>query len=249
LYEQSRLNRVAPEIAIKNTISTIAHEGVHQILHNIGVQQRLSRWPMWLSEGLPEFFAPTSVSRGTRWAGLGATNVLRMHEIESEWKKQRSPLSNGKTLNDLVQTTQLESLGYAYSWALIHMLARKNRKELFACIRECSEWKPLSSLPDADRSQSLKSSEELFKSHFGDDYGKLEQTLLRHLKQLDYVNPVDSQTHYLLISGTRYYGLTTSPERVKQLQSQAHPLSRIQVRAFPNRMAAERAMRALTKGR
>jgi hypothetical protein len=92
LYEQSRLNQVAPEIAIKNTISTIAHEGVHQILHNIGVQQRLSRWPMWLSEGLPEFFAPTSVAKGTRWAGLGATNVLRMHEIESEWKKQRSPL-------------------------------------------------------------------------------------------------------------------------------------------------------------
>jgi hypothetical protein len=55
LFEQSRLNQVAPQVAVMNSISTIAHEGVHQILYNIGVQQRLSQWPMWLSEGLPEF--------------------------------------------------------------------------------------------------------------------------------------------------------------------------------------------------
>lgn len=246
LYEQSKLNRVAPEIAIKNTISTIAHEGVHQILHNIGVQQRLSRWPMWLSEGLPEFFAPTSVSKGARWAGLGATNVLRMHEIETDWKQQRSPLSNGETLRSLVQADQLESLEYAYSWALIHMLAKMNRKELFACVRECSEWKPLSNLPEAK--QPLKSSEEVFTTHFGDEFVELERGLLRHLKQLDYVNPVESQTHYLVVSGLQV-SLTTSPERVKQIRSQASPLTRVQVRTFPNRATAERAMRALTQGR
>lgn len=43
LYEQSELSKHAPEIAVKNAISTIAHEGAHQILHNIGVQQRLAR--------------------------------------------------------------------------------------------------------------------------------------------------------------------------------------------------------------
>src|SRR5262249_2765085 len=46
MYEQSKLVEVAPELAMKQSIGVIAHEGVHQILHNIGVQERLSRWPM-----------------------------------------------------------------------------------------------------------------------------------------------------------------------------------------------------------
>src|SRR5262249_40860724 len=37
MYEQSRLSQVRPDLARGQAISTIAHEGVHQILHNIGV--------------------------------------------------------------------------------------------------------------------------------------------------------------------------------------------------------------------
>ena len=55
MFEQSRINETNPEIAKQQRLSTIAHEGVHQILHNIGIQQRLSRWPMWISEGMAEF--------------------------------------------------------------------------------------------------------------------------------------------------------------------------------------------------
>ena len=50
--------RCGPDLAMQQAISTIAHEGAHQILHNIGVQQRLSVWPMWLSEGLAEYLRP-----------------------------------------------------------------------------------------------------------------------------------------------------------------------------------------------
>ena len=63
MFEQSELAEVLPELAFKQSISTIAHEGVHQILHNLGVQQRLSRWPAWFSEGLAEYFAPTKLAR------------------------------------------------------------------------------------------------------------------------------------------------------------------------------------------
>jgi hypothetical protein len=71
MFEQSDLVERVPEIAVKEAISTVAHEGTHQILHNIGVQQRLSRWPMWISEGLAEYFAPTSVDQRVRWKGAG----------------------------------------------------------------------------------------------------------------------------------------------------------------------------------
>ena len=50
LHEESRLFASSPELARGQLLSTIAHEGAHQILHNIGVQQRLSMWPMWLTE-------------------------------------------------------------------------------------------------------------------------------------------------------------------------------------------------------
>ncbi len=64
MYEQSDLVEVAPELAMKQSIGTIAHEGIHQILHNIGVQQRLSRWPMWLSEGLAEYLRRPPLALG-----------------------------------------------------------------------------------------------------------------------------------------------------------------------------------------
>jgi len=54
MYEETRLANIKKELAIQQSLATIAHEGAHQILHNIGVQQRLSIWPMWLSEGLAE---------------------------------------------------------------------------------------------------------------------------------------------------------------------------------------------------
>ena len=58
MYEQKQLAQIDPQLAAQQSISTIAHEGAHQILNNIGVQQRLAVWPTWLSEGLAEFFAP-----------------------------------------------------------------------------------------------------------------------------------------------------------------------------------------------
>jgi hypothetical protein len=82
MYEQSELVEVAPELAVKQAIGTIAHEGIHQILHNIGVQQRLSRWPMWVAEGLAEYFAPTTVDKRLRWKGIGVPNDLRMYELD-----------------------------------------------------------------------------------------------------------------------------------------------------------------------
>ena len=82
LYEQSPLAEVHPQLAVQLAISTIAHEGVHQILHNIGVQQRLSVWPLWLSEGLAEYFAPTSTDDRLQWKGAGKINDLRMFELD-----------------------------------------------------------------------------------------------------------------------------------------------------------------------
>ena len=240
LYEQSELSKHAPEIAVKNAISTIAHEGAHQILHNIGVQQRLSRWPLWLSEGLAEFYAPTSVSRGIRWSGLGATNELRMFEIDKDWQTSGGKTSP-TTIKRIVSADQLGSLEYAYSWSLIHMMSKRHQDELFACMRAASELRPFEGTPLGEES-NLKP-ESIYRENVTDSDSEIAIELTKHLRNLNYVNPIHNQTHYLVVAGLRVY-LTSSPEKVKEIRSTSG--GRFQVKEFPNRALAERAMKSLT---
>ncbi len=61
LFESSAQDARTPDIASIRRPQAIVHEGVHQILQNIGVQPRFAAWPPWLVEGLAEYFAPASV--------------------------------------------------------------------------------------------------------------------------------------------------------------------------------------------
>jgi hypothetical protein len=141
MYEQSKLVEVAPELAVKQAIGVVAHEGVHQILHNIGVQQRLSRWPLWTAEGLAEYFAPTSVDKRLRWKGVGTPNDFRIHELEA-FLKERSNI-DGQMVSQTVSAPGLSSAGYASAWALTHYLASRKKEKFHAYLREVAKLEPL----------------------------------------------------------------------------------------------------------
>lgn len=126
MYEQSDLVEMAPELAVKQAIGVVAHEGVHQILNNIGVQQRLSRWPLWTAEGLAEYFAPTSVDKRLRWKGVGMPNDFRIHELESLLKKRSN--IDGEMVSQTVSASGLSSAGYASAWALTLSCLAQERK-------------------------------------------------------------------------------------------------------------------------
>lgn len=232
MYEQSRLAEVAPDLAVKQSISTIAHEGVHQVLHNIGVQQRLSRWPMWISEGLPEFFAPTDTGRRVRWKGVGLVNDLRLHEIVKVAPQISAANEDGKVVEATVQAENLTSLGYAFSWALVHYLAKFQQDEFFDYLREVSQTGPL------EKTESV----DLFTKHFGSEYTQLEAGLSKHLKSLPYVDPIANQTHYVVMADfglRRAVVVTTSPSSIREFQQQAGG-AQIAIQAFPNKATAER---------
>ena len=81
-YEHSDRDEHSPEVAALRKPQTVAHEGAHQILQNIGVQPRLAAWPSWLVEGLAEYCAsPTTTRKGANWGGPGAVNPLHMATI------------------------------------------------------------------------------------------------------------------------------------------------------------------------
>jgi hypothetical protein len=216
MYEQSRLARVRPDLALGQAISTIAHGGVHQILHNIGVQQRLSVWPMWLSEGLAEFFAPTSVGAKLRWKGAGQVNDLRMFELEQYVRGKAAEESKGELVEHTVLAARLTSTGYASAWALVHYLAKYKRGELLALVREASQIGPLSGATNVSSVGVVRANRDAFTKRFGEDFLELETKVVAHLKKLPYTDPFLNAPHFVATF------TTTSGRRAQKEASTFH---------------------------
>ena len=197
MYEESRLAAVRRDLAQAQAFSTVAHEGAHQILHNIGVQQRLSIWPMWLSEGLAEFFAPTTVGKGLKWKGAGQVNDMRMFELEQYVKSHASEKPDGKLIEQTVAAARLTSTGYASAWSLTHYLAKNRKSEFAAYLRAVSKTGPLEGALDIQPPGIVPSNLELFRKTFGDKFDDLETKLVAHLKKQPYTDPFSDAPHYV----------------------------------------------------
>ncbi len=253
MYEQSSLAEVAPELAVKQAIATVAHEGVHQILHNIGVQQRLSRWPMWISEGLPEYFSATEVKRG-RWKGIGQPNDMRMYELSNYFKAKGGHDSEGRTVESTINANNLTSTGYASAWALTHYLAERRKLQFYTYLREMSQIGPLEGEGRMSLMQGKEPANlELFRKHFNDPMGALEGELVKHMRSLNYSDPIENQTHYVAWYKTDLGGsyqmrtmITLSPaaiskwrqELISTIPPSLQARSQFLVKAFPTRTAA-----------
>lgn len=176
LTEKSRLVEQLPQLGMQQAFSTIAHEGVHQILHNIGVQARLSRWPAWLSEGMAEYFSPTEIGQRMRWKGVGKPNDLRMMELAQLPVPVEK--SGEKTITErTVSAGGLTSTGYATAWALTNYLGERHRPNFLAYVRDVSELAPLEAAdPDLEINR--------FKKHFGEDLFKIDVGVHTHISKL-----------------------------------------------------------------
>jgi hypothetical protein len=195
IYEQSRLAQVRPDLALRQSISTIAHEGAHQILHNIGVQQRLSMWPMWIAEGLAEYLAPTSTGNRLTWKGAGQVNDLRMFELEQYLKSRSAEDANGQMVEQTVLAGRLSSTGYATAWSLTHYLAKMKRVEFAAYLRDVSQLGPLEGATEITPPGIVRGNLDLFRKHFGEDLADCERRLVLHLKKLPYSDPFADLPH------------------------------------------------------
>ncbi|MEM6331351.1 MAG: DUF1570 domain-containing protein [Planctomycetota bacterium] len=233
LYQDTKLFEAAPEYAFREVAYTIAHEGIHQILANTGIQRRLSVWPAWVSEGLPEYFCPLKVSsrvirqsdgeklpeRAVKWQRAGVINDVRLYHL------LRTRGASGKLIEQSIQTGgSLTAYGYAVSWGLVHYLGERRPEKFAAYLRDISsKSKPLQPNVPLDH----RGPDPLFVKHFGDDYPELEASVQRHLNskevQKQYKDPVANQTHYVVKAtikkSGRYMtsmGLTKSPAAAKE---------------------------------
>jgi Protein of unknown function (DUF1570) len=189
-YETSNEELDAPDVAALRKPQTVAHEGTHQVLQNIGLHPRLAKWPPWLIEGMAEFCAPTTTNKRAEWAGysvinpfhMATYNDLRNHTVHVIGNQGgASQLKLGKRwIEDLVSRPRLTPVEYALSWALTHYLANKRTSAFIAYLKSMSQIPPLEKLTPDDHLR-------MFRKAFGSDAVAMGNALHTHLDRQRFV--------------------------------------------------------------
>jgi hypothetical protein len=206
-YETSDQPHAEPKVAALLKPQTVAHEGAHQILSNIGVQPRPSNWPLWLVEGLAEYCATTAkTKRGVvAWGGLGTINALHMatiRELNDPLSNQvNAPNTHSTRFASQRSTTRAESLmletsltptDYARAWAMTHYLAFRRRDEFVKYLKAMGQIPPL---------QPKTPEEHLaeFRKFFVDDLPKLDKKVDDYIHKLSYTKRYDPLDYYAVM--------------------------------------------------
>jgi hypothetical protein len=196
LYQGSERDEKAPEITAMRKPQTVAHEGTHQILQNVGVHPRISSWPLWLVEGLAEYCASGVTTRksGVAWRGLGLVNPLHMATIRDlEDPQSLQVMGNNRArigrdprkplIEYLVTRTELTPTDYALAWALTHYLALKRGPEFVAFLKMMSQMPPLKQVMPAEHLAA-------FRAAFGNDLAQMDRAVGQYLSKLKNYDPL-----------------------------------------------------------
>jgi hypothetical protein len=194
-YETRQKEEEDPQLAAMRKPQTVAHEGTHQILHNIGVQPRLSDWPPWVVEGLAELAAAPRTRNG-EWAGFSQgypTHIATLEDMQDSIALQgraarlarvRVGQAPGRSRVEYIITRdRLTPTDYALSWALTHFLANKRTQEFLAYLKELGQRPP---------GKKRDPTEELarFHRHFGGAPRAMEPEIASHLRKLRSQTPL-----------------------------------------------------------
>ncbi len=253
-FQKSERDAVEPKVAALLKPQTVAHEGAHQILSNIGVQPRLNAWPPWLIEGLAEYCAtPTAVTkRGIVWSGLAAINSLHMATM----RELEDPLANNKKVKQKVAGSQSEALllktalsptDYALAWALTHYLAQTRGLQFVKYLNEMRQF------PALERRTPAENLEE-FRKFFPDAPPRLDKKLSDHIHKLSQRKSYDTLYYYAVVfvqplgNGVvrRAATVSQSPqiiqEWVQEMTSPTGDFPSWQADPWPTRAGAEKAI-------
>jgi Protein of unknown function (DUF1570) len=262
-YETSESDEAAPEVAALRRPQTVAHEGTHQILANIGIQPRLAVWPPWLIEGLAEYCAaPVTTRRGTNWSVLGAVNSQHIATIKDlsdpltvQIQGPQPALHIGRApgqplVEYLVTKADLTPTDYALCWALTHYLGMKRVDNFVSFLKTMSEMPPLESRTAEDHLDA-------FRAAFGKDLQKLDREVDKYLGKLKVTNPlpyyaVMFQQHVPGNQVKRAAMVSQSPSMIRQwLETNTAPAGDLpawEAVSFKSRIPAVAAAQAFVHG-
>ncbi len=265
-YEDSERDRTEPKLLALRKPQTVAHEGTHQILANIGVQPRLAAWPLWLVEGFTEYCAtPTRTKKGLAWDKIGAINPLHMatlrelddplsSELLDDAQRAEAPAGPTRLVDSesLVTKMHLTPTDYSQAWALTYYLALRRAPEFVEYVKSMSRMPPLE--PRTPESHLAE-----FRKYFGGDLGKLDRKAEDYIRKLSLRGNFVALPHYAVIFEQQLGGgmvrraatVSQSPQVIqKWVEQTISPQGGVpnwQVLSFPSRaralIAAEEWMR------
>lgn len=117
-------------------VSTIAHEGAHQLTFNVGFLRRFSDPPLWILEGIATFFEVPAGASG-RWSGAGQLNRARLVQFLDYVQSRRPPnsLRSLITTDERLQAFEQAVDAYAEAWALTYFLVRTRPRAFFSYLQ------------------------------------------------------------------------------------------------------------------
>lgn len=173
-----QINQLLSQPDAERTVATVIHEATHQIAFNCGLQTRFADIPLWVSEGLAEYFETPDLESAKGWRTIGGVNYSRLERFREYLPSRaagslRTLIADDKRLRD--PATALD--GYAEAWALNYYLLRQHGKEYLAYIKQLAEKPPLVWDEPEERMKE-------FQAAFGGDLERLDADFLRQMQKV-----------------------------------------------------------------
>lgn len=143
-------------------LTTVCHEGVHQLAYNSGLQQRYSDVPVWLSEGMATYFETIDLNSKEIPKSIGRINPARLKQFK-QFVRQRKPT---QTLQSLIESNERFAKpdeipnSYAEAWALTSHLLKTQPEKYIAYLKVIQQKAVLDWGQPKDRVAD-------FEAHFG----------------------------------------------------------------------------------
>jgi len=174
--EKRKLREVLAKPDAIPMVTTIIHEGTHQLMFNRGMQTRLGDVPLWLNEGMANWFETPDPRNGKGWRRPGMVNHARMRQLRKYFAARP-----GNSIETLISTNdrfegEAAFDAYAESWALMHFLLKRRTKDFRKYLKVVANKRP--GFP-VDAETRLKE----FTDQFG-DLEKLDKAFLKYVRTL-----------------------------------------------------------------
>ena len=159
-------------------VTTVIHEGTHQLMFNSGLQTRLADTPLWLNEGIAMFFEPPDPNAKQGWKNPGRTNYARLRDLRNNTTRAANSLETLISSDERLQSDgEATLIAYAESWALVHFLINKKPAPFGKYLKYLSKKQP---------QQRPKAGQRLddFKKFFGDDLVKLDKEFIEYVNRI-----------------------------------------------------------------
>jgi len=174
----AQINQMLGQPEAELLVATVIHEATHQIACNSGLQTRFADVPLWVSEGLAEYFETPDLQSAKGWRSIGAVNANRLARFREYLEKRpsdslKSLIADDKRIRDTRQSLD----AYAEAWALNYYLINHHPKQYVAYLQSLADKKPL--FWD-DPQARLRA----FQDAFGDNLGQIDSDFLRQMQKV-----------------------------------------------------------------